>query len=103
MLPPVYAAMAQFRRSSWKLHGCVMTSLIVVPDHADRGEQTMNRRRFLGVTGGSIAATLAGGHLAEVLAQTAAGTGGPVIETHTGKIRGVVDQGVRIFRGVPYG
>lgn len=63
----------------------------------------MNRRRFLGVTGGSLAAGLASGHLSELLAQGAPATAGPVVETHTGRIRGVIDQGVRIFRGVPYG
>src|SRR5690242_42917 len=63
----------------------------------------MDRRRFLGVTGSSIVAGLAGGNLAELLAQAPNAATGPVVETRSGRIRGLTDQGVRIFRGVPYG
>jgi para-nitrobenzyl esterase len=38
-----------------------------------------------------------------LLAQTARESTGPVVETDAGRLRGVADGAVRIFRGVPYG
>jgi len=58
----------------------------------------MNRRSFLG-TGSALLASLI--HT-RVIAQSSAQPG-PVIDVSTGRIRGVVDDGVRVFRGVPYG
>ena len=50
----------------------------------------MNRRSFLALSAG-------------LLAQTARESTGPVVETDAGRLRGVADGAVRIFRGVPYG
>jgi len=63
----------------------------------------MKRRTFLGLTGASAAGALLPANLARLLAQARPIEPGPVIETMGGRIRGVVDDGVRIFKGVPYG
>lgn len=60
----------------------------------------MDRRTFLGVSGGTLAGAWFGADVERLIAQ---GTNGPVVETRTGRIRGSIDQGVRIFKGVPYG
>jgi para-nitrobenzyl esterase len=60
----------------------------------------MNRRTFLGV--GSFAATILSRDLERLFGQTTL-PAGPVVDTAGGRMRGVVDEGVQIFRGVPYG
>ena len=59
----------------------------------------MNRRTFLGMGSASVLSSLI--H-ERVIAQSSAQIG-PVIDVATGRIRGVVEDGVRVFRGVPYG
>jgi len=59
----------------------------------------MKRRDFLSTT--SLAA--AGVFAARSGVLRAAGSGGPVVETAYGKIRGTMDRSVYAFRGVPYG
>jgi para-nitrobenzyl esterase len=59
----------------------------------------MNRRTFLETSGASLLASLM--HR-QVIAQSSA-QAGPVVDVTAGQIRGVVEEGVRVFRGVPYG
>jgi para-nitrobenzyl esterase len=61
----------------------------------------MNRRHFLGLSGATLAAATVPNAIAGLMAQSA--SPGPVVETGAGRIRGTVDRGVRIFKGVPYG
>ena len=51
----------------------------------------MNRRAFLALSG------------AAWLAQRASASAAPLVDTEAGRLRGVADGAVRIFRGVPYG
>ena len=66
----------------------------------------MNRRVFLTDSSLAAAGLLVGGRV-RGLAQTPAvarrGSGGPVVETAAGRVRGYLDDGVNAFRGVPYG
>ena len=55
----------------------------------------MNRRAFLEISGASLLAALARERL---FAQAS-----PVIEISGGRIRGAIQDGVRVFRGIPYG
>ncbi len=55
----------------------------------------MNRRAFLEIGGASVLAALSHERL---LAQA-----GPVVEISSGRIRGAIQEGVRVFRGIPYG
>lgn len=58
----------------------------------------MDRRTFVALTTGAVGLGLTRG--VPVWAQAA---NGPMVETATGRIRGYVDEGVRIFKAVPYG
>lgn len=62
----------------------------------------MKRRSFLALSGAAAAALVPG---ARAFAQQAASVpqAGPAVETASGHIRGNVVEGVRVFRGVPYG
>ena len=60
----------------------------------------MKRRTFLGWTG-SMAGLMVGADLQALLAQ--APQAGPTVDTSSGRIRGAIDNGVRIFKGIPYG
>jgi len=57
----------------------------------------LNRRAFLELTG---TFTLAASLRERLLAQADTG---PVVEIRSGRIRGVIQDGVRVFRGIPYG
>jgi para-nitrobenzyl esterase len=61
----------------------------------------MNRRAFLTVS--AAGAGLPFVRLANILAQARPEAPGPVVATAGGRLRGVSDGGVQIFRGVPYG
>ena len=63
----------------------------------------MNRRVFLTLSGACAGAGLPLARYASLLAQTRAERPGPVVTTAGGRVRGVLDGAVRIFRGVPYG
>ena len=61
----------------------------------------MDRRMFIRL--GSLAAgALAGGSLGRVLAQSAKGAPGATVNTSAGKVRGLVQNGVQSFKGVPF-
>jgi len=55
----------------------------------------MNRRAFLEIGGASVLAALSREGL---FAQA-----GPIVEIRSGRIRGAIQDGVRVFRGIPYG
>jgi para-nitrobenzyl esterase len=59
----------------------------------------MDRRTFLGVSGGAIWAAMVE---ARLRAQAGAAAG-PVVEVQSGRLRGVSNAGVQIFKGIPYG
>lgn len=56
---------------------------------------TASRRRFLGGFAATAATTLPG---ARAFASAA-----PVVATRDGKVRGTIDRGIQVFRGIPYG
>ncbi|MGE0446120.1 MAG: carboxylesterase family protein, partial [Vicinamibacterales bacterium] len=57
----------------------------------------MDRRTFLGVSGGAMWAAMLEARL------RAQSSPGPVVEVQSGRLRGVADAGLQIFKGVPYG
>lgn len=59
----------------------------------------MPRRRFLGQLAGTSALVA----LAATLPATAAARNPVFATTRSGRIAGIVDRGVHVFRGVPYG
>src|SRR5687768_3106857 len=61
----------------------------------------MRRRDFLGLTAATFAAARLQG--SDLLAQAPGAANGPTVEIASGRIRGTLDNGVRIFKGVPYG
>ena len=68
-----------------------------------RISRQMNRRAFLTLSGACAGAGLPLAPFARLLAQTRAERPGPIVTTAGGRVRGVSDGAVRIFRGVPYG
>jgi para-nitrobenzyl esterase len=72
-----------------------MSRLILPPRRA--ANLSFSRRAILGTA-------LAGGFLVACSrASTPASSGPPVVETSFGKIQGMVEKGVNVFKGVPYG
>lgn len=64
----------------------------------------MNRRSFLETTSLAVASALMGGQLTRVFAQDTRGrTASGVVRTAAGRIRGVVQDGISAFYGIPYG
>ena len=59
----------------------------------------MNRRTFLGLGSASLLSSL----IHERMIAQSSAPPGPAIDVATGRIRGVVEEGVHMFRGVPYG
>jgi para-nitrobenzyl esterase len=68
-----------------------------IPVSATRFTRRALLRRSLIAGGAAFVAAWSKPHF------TLAGNSGPIAETHYGKVRGVEIEGVRIFRGVPYG
>lgn len=66
--------------------------------HADPREQSaMNRRKFMI---GAGAAALAPAFLRQASASEGAN---PVVELRRGSLRGAIDEGIHVFKGIPYG
>lgn len=63
----------------------------------------MDRRSFLGVAGGSLAAQALWGNLWPLVAAQAAARPGSPVDTTSGKVRGLVNSGVSTFKGLRYG
>jgi para-nitrobenzyl esterase len=59
----------------------------------------MNRRTLLQMGGASLLASL----MHERLAAQATAPSGPAVEITSGRVRGVIEEGVRVYRGLPYG
>jgi para-nitrobenzyl esterase len=70
----------------------------------------MNRRTFLtrltgAAAGGALSHAYSGGLFPLAFAQgpASAGARSPIVETSTGRVQGVMEAGVNVFRGIPYG
>ena len=63
----------------------------------------MNRRSFLGFGGAMLATATYSGAVGRLLGQASRPSAGPVVDISSGRIRGALDGGIRIFKGVPYG
>ena len=59
----------------------------------------MNRRAVLQLGGASLFASL----IRERIIAQATAPAGPVVDVSDGRVRGVIEEGVRVFRGLPYG
>jgi para-nitrobenzyl esterase len=69
-----------------------------------RGGATMDRRTFLGTGTLAAASLLAGRNVPGVFAQDTRGLGASgIVQTTAGKVRGVVQDRISAFYGVPYG
>ena len=67
----------------------------------------MNRRHFLShmsaVAAGGAFAQVWGPHLSSLLHAQGATGSGPIVEIASGRVRGVLDSGVHVLKGIPYG
>jgi para-nitrobenzyl esterase len=80
-----------------------MRQMSVTP-HAKIGRRELMKSALFGGAMGAVGPILSRSIEAEALALDAASKfEGPVVETTSGKIRGVIQAGTHTFRGVPYG
>ena len=67
----------------------------------------MNRRQFVGdvsrACGGAAAWTLLPERSASAWSGMQAPAAGPVVDTAAGRLRGRVENGIHVFKGIPYG